>query len=95
MEAFRTGGGDPDLPGVPLDPVGCGCHWYVGGAELMELYGGDQNSLSLAALADVGYTVDMSKAIPWRKPDNAAAVAAEGFQDFVTVEIVEPPGSPR
>ena len=69
--AFRAGGGDPSLPGVPLanrrfwhgDHVPC---------ELMSTGSEDcgrltMDSISLAALADAGYTVDMSKVTPWRK----------------------------
>ena len=54
------------------------------------------NALSLAALADAGYTVDLTKATPWPwNPDGnaaAAAVARESFRDVVIVEIVESPG---
>ncbi len=98
VEAFRAGGGDPGLPGVPLEVDGCGCHWdwaFVGG-ELMGSGGGYPDALSFAALADAGYTVDMTKATPWRKQDNAAAaVTGErfpgGFRDSVEVRIVRRP----
>ena len=62
VAAFREGGGDPGLRGIPLD----GTHWGygVGGPEVMSApWGAD--GLSVAALADAGYTVDMSKATPW------------------------------
>ena len=91
VEVYRAGGGDPDLPGVPLALDGCRCHWDVErdimgqGTEGLETIG-----LSLAALADAGYTVDMSKATPWNAP--SAVTARESFRDVVIVEIVEPPG---
>ena len=99
VAAYRAGGGDPGLPGVPLQEDGCRCHWHRGlvGHELMGPRGGSPDALSLAALADAGYTVDLTKATPWpRNPDGnaaAAAVARESFRDVVIVEIVEPPGS--
>ena len=88
VEAYRAGGGDPDLPGVPA----YGGHWGVAvGSELMS-NAGLMDGLSLAALADAGYTVDMTKATPWRKRGaTAAAVAAEPFRDVVEVRIVPRP----
>ncbi len=106
VEAYRAGGGDPDLPGVPVQEDRCWCHWH---RELVdyELMGSGSsrvtvvpfgstspNALSLAALADAGYTVDMTKATPWPwNPDNAAAaaVAAEPFRERVEVRIVPRP----
>lgn len=67
VEAFRAGGGDPDLPGVPIQ-TNCGSHWHedIVDYELMGPLGGwDANSISLGALVDAGYTVDLSKALPW------------------------------
>ena len=92
VEAFRAGGGDPGLPGVPLVPKGWQYgHWDVG-VELMGVGAGSRDGLSLAALADAGYTVNMTKATPWRKVGNAAAaVAAEPFRDVVEVRIVPRP----
>ena len=71
VATFRAGGGDPSLPGVPMEPVG---HWHSGhvAGELMARPGGG-DAVSLAALADAGYTVDLSKATPWRKSANARA----------------------
>ena len=99
VEAYRAGGGDPDLPGPPMRDV----HWDVAywgsriGCELMAevlCVGDTMDGLSLAALADMGYTVDMTKATPWRKPDGAAAAfAGEPFRDVVTVR--PGPGLPR
>lgn len=83
VEAYRAGGGDPDLPGPPLLQPG-GAHWAT--CELMGRTvcpDPPMDGLSLAALADMGYTVDMTKATPWRKPDNAAV--GERFRDVVTV----------
>ena len=94
VEVYRAGGGDPDLPGVPLQEDGCSCHWHreLVGYELMGSRVkrvGSPNALSLAALADAGYTVDMSKATPWPwNPDNAAA---EPFWDVAEVRIVPRP----
>ena len=62
MAVFRAGGGDPDLPGIPLSGRS---HWSPGGPDVMVLPH-DSDALSVAALADAGYTVDMSKAIPWQ-----------------------------
>ena len=75
VEAFRDGGGDPDLPGVPLQ-TNCGSHWHedIVYYELMGPFGGwDANSISLGALVDAGYTVDLSKALPWPRGSGAAA----------------------
>lgn len=77
VEAYRDGGGDPDLPGVPVDDY-YGGHWHrnLVLCELMSPHPcGDRpngqegyaDGISLAALADMGYTVDMSKATPWWK----------------------------
>ena len=69
VEAYRAGGGDPTLPGVPI----VGAHWDAQ-VELMGSGGyrpphiPEPNGLSLAALVDAGLVVDMSKATPWRKP---------------------------
>ncbi len=84
VEAYRAGGGDASLPGVPL-PAGFGHHWGAFG-ELMSPYGGSADGLSLAALADLGYTVDMSKATPWQK-DGATAVAATSLHEHIQVRI--------
>ena len=82
VAAFREGGGDPDLPGIPMD----GPHWT--GAVWPELMIGSDRSgyfadeISVAALADAGYTVDMSKTTPWSS--SASAVAAEPVRDVVS-----------
>ena len=84
VEAYRAGGGDARLPGVPVE----GAHWaWEGvGSELMT-NASAWDGLSLAALADAGYTVDMSKATPWRR--NATAVAGQHFHDdMVQVQTV-------
>ena len=78
VEAFRAGGGDPDLPGVPIQ-TNCGSHWHedIVDYELMGPFGGwDANSISLGALVDAGYTVDLSKALPWPRGSGAAARTA-------------------
>ena len=62
VAVFREGGGDPDLPGIPLSDRS---HWSPGGPDVI-VNAHDSDALSVAALADAGYTVDMSKAIPWR-----------------------------
>ena len=90
VEAFRAGGGDPDLPGVPIQ-TNCGSHWHedIVGYEVMGPYGGwDANSISLGALVDAGYTVDLSKALPWPRGSGAAArtAAAEVRRDIVLGE---------
>ncbi|MDE0081131.1 MAG: Ig-like domain-containing protein [Gammaproteobacteria bacterium] len=68
VEAFRAGGGDPGLAGVPVQG-NCGAHWHpeLVDEELMTPGGGhwDVNSISLGALVDIGYTIDLSKALPW------------------------------
>ena len=91
-KAFRDGGGDPDLPGVPIQ-TNCGSHWHkdIVDYELMGPFGGwDANSISLGALVDAGYTVDLSKALPWPRGSRAAAQeVAEGVVRDVAV------GEPR
>ena len=65
VEAFHAGGGDVLEPGVPLQ-IG-GAHWHpeLVGFELMGPYAGVANSISLGALVDLGYIVDLSYAHPW------------------------------
>ena len=78
VKAFRDGGGDPDLPGVPIQ-TDCGSHWHedIVDYEIMGPLGGwDANSISLGALVDAGYTVDLSKALPWPRGAGAAARTA-------------------
>ena len=100
VEAYRAGGGSSDLPGVPLW-AGDGHHWGVHG-ELMSstlMVDGssgeslnDADGLSIAALADLGYTVDMTKATPWRQwGAAAAAMAGKPFREVVEVRIVPDP----
>ena len=98
VEAYRTGGGDPGLPGVPLNTgEQCRCHWD----DDFDLMGRwihgypTTDGLSLAALADAGYTVDMSRARPWFAAPSASVPARESFRDIVIVEILEPPGPLR
>ena len=86
VEAFRSRGGDPGLPGVPFD----GSHW-LGRPGIRDFMGkgGSDGVISAAALADAGYTVDMTKATtPLRSPTNAQA-AVDHFGDVV------PPEHPR
>ena len=102
VAAYRAGGGDPSLPGVPIEP---GSHWHKAHVRC-ELMSGSgpcdsdklaidaMDAISLAALADVGYTVDMSKATPWRRPENVQGDAVGGFEhviDHVVIEWVTPP----
>ena len=91
VAAFRDGGGDPDLPGIPLE----GSHW--GGSVWPELMtgGGDDvpDQLSVAALADAGYTVDMSKTTAW--VSRMSSQAAESVNDVVLVDPRFPRGPPR
>ena len=86
VEAFRSRGGDPGLPGVPFD----GVHW-LGRPGIRDFMGkgGSDGVISAAALADAGYTVDMTKATtPLRSPTNAQA-AVDHSGDVV------PPEHPR
>ena len=68
VAAFRKGGGDPDLPGIPLasDRV----HWGSGVRDELMASAGSSDGLSVAALADAGYTVDFSKVIPCDTSNN-------------------------
>ena len=79
VAAFREGGGDPDLPGIPLN----GWHWAAAVfPELMISAGANHpDQLSVAALADAGYVVDMSVTIPWRR--ERSATSAEVVNDVV------------
>ena len=72
VEAFRAGGGNPSLPGVPIQ-TGCGGHWRVSNELMMSPGAGQATSLSLGALVDAGYTVDLSKALPWNSDSGPAA----------------------
>ncbi len=72
VAAFREGGGDANLPGIPMS----GPHWT--GAVWPELMIGSQDGffpdeLSVAALADAGYTIDMTRTTPWSSRASATA----------------------
>ena len=74
VAAFRASGGDPGLPGVPFDD---GAHWAPGVGDFMGF--GIQAEVSAAALADAGYTVDMTKPKdPPAWPDNPRAAPELG-----------------
>ena len=94
LEAFRAGGGDPALDALPFDWYG---HWRPETvpcdlmAQWCEGVLGLVDGISLAALADMGYTVDMSKATPWRRRDNAIVSAEEFPHDVFIVELADPP----
>ena len=79
VAAFRAGGGDPDLPGIPVTE---GWHWTRAAYPELMISGGANHpdQLSVAALADAGYVVDMSVTIPWRRE---SAVTAEVVNDVV------------
>ena len=87
VAAFRASGGDPGLPGVPFD----GVHWV----RVPDFMGaGRSGAISAAALADAGYTVDMTKAKdPPAWPDNAPAVPEFG-RDVVLGEPSRVRGAP-
>lgn len=57
VKAFRERGGDPALPGVPFD----GVHWQYPSVEDFLGVGSD-GTISAAALADMGFTVNLEKA---------------------------------
>ena len=81
VQAYRAGGGDADLPGVPLQRGGGHWHGELVGYELMGPLGGwDANAISLGALVDRGYMVDLSKALPW--PWRARATAQTGGEQL-------------
>ena len=91
VEAFRASGGNPDLPGVPTDGP-CGPHWGWGVGDFMGRGWASVpgcyrsathfcNSVSLGALADGGYTIDLSKATAPQR--TGSAVAEFGAQDMV------------
>ena len=99
LAAFRAGGGDPELDGLPFNwyrhwmretvPCDLMSNWCEGVLGLTD-------AISLAAMADMGYTVDMSKATPWRKRDDAIASADEFLQDqflhnVIVIELPDPP----
>ncbi|MDD9999135.1 MAG: hypothetical protein OXQ89_15470, partial [Rhodospirillaceae bacterium] len=56
LSAFHAAGGEPGLPGVPFD----GVHWAFGVDDFMGT--GLHGTVSAAALADSGYTVNIEKA---------------------------------
>ena len=87
VEAYRAAGGDASLPGVPLD----GVHWGRGVNDWL-LRGGDKIGVSLAALADAGYTVDRTKTRPAGKPQ---AVAPSLVEDVVRAVRSDHRGGPK
>ena len=95
LEAFRAGGGDPAPDALRFDAAG---HWLPDTVPC-ELMGGQcdapTDGLSLATLADMGYTVNMSKATPWRRRANAAAITPAFAHDVTIVELPDPPPPAR
>ena len=96
VSEYRAAGGDPSLPGVPIEP---GSHWHkervycelmsgTSGCRGVPLAIDVMDAISLAALADAGYTVDMSKATPWRKPESAQADAAGGAAERIIDHVL-------
>ncbi len=103
VEAFRAAGGDPNLPGVPMTrreghwDIDCelmspGTDWCGDGSGGLVV--DEPDAISLAALRDAGYTVDISKATPWRPP-NGAPVAAAGLIDVVITQRLGGEDPPR
>ena len=80
VEAYRAAGGDASLPGVPLSEDGV--HWGPGVND-WPLTG----VISLSALVDAGYTVDMTKTWPTGKPQ---AVAPSFLEDVLLVGPTAP-----
>ena len=87
VEAYRATGGDASLPGVPLD----GVHWGNGVNDWLMRWG-SEIVISLAALADAGYTVDTTKTRPAGKPQ---AVAPSLVEDVVRAMRSDPRGGPK
>ena len=91
LEVYRAGGGNPAPDALRFDEAG---HW-LSEAVPCELMGGwcdvPMDAISLAAMADMGYTVDMSKATPWRRRDDAIASAEEFPHQVFVVELPDPP----
>ena len=83
VEAYRAAGGDYSLPGVPMN----GVHWGAGVNDWL-LGAGSDIGISLAALADAGYTVDRTKTRPVGRPQAAAA-------SFVEDVVLVGPTAPR
>ena len=83
VKAFRSLGGDPGLPGVPID----GVHWLWGVVKDFMAGGSSEAAISVAALADAGYTVDMTKVTPLGTDNAQAAIGHAGD--------VVPPEHPR
>ena len=84
MKAFRESGGDPGLPGVPLSPDRA--HWAVSVTDFMA-WESSEAAISVAALADAGYTVDTTKVTPLGTDNAQAAIGHAGD--------VVPPEHPR
>ena len=84
VKAYREAGGDPSLPGVPMDNGG---HWR-GDVNDWLMYSGNRIDVSLAALADAGYAVDTTKTRPVGKPEAAAP-------SFVNDLVPRGPTAPR
>ena len=79
IEAFDAAGGT-DYTGAKV-PVTFrrGGHWRFRG-ELMSPFGGSAlSAITVQALADLGYVVDVSQADPFRLPGSAKAVAGPGL----------------
>ena len=81
VKAFRSLGGDPGLPGVPRSPDRA--HWAVSVKDFMA-GGSSEGAISVAALADAGYTVDMTKVTPLGTDNAQAAIGHAG--DVVPAE---------
>ena len=83
VEAFRASGGDPGDPGVPISHP----HWARGVEDFMGEGTGGEAVISVAALADAGYTVDMTKATPLLGFVGSAQAAVDHVSDVVPAEL--------
>jgi len=94
VEAFDAAGGSAyEGPKVPMD--GHGVHWRrsVFGEEIMSSAADVISAITLQALADLGYVVDLTKADEYRLPGtgNAASDVPEGDAFELTDAILRLP----
>ncbi|MCY3546423.1 MAG: leucine-rich repeat protein [Gemmatimonadetes bacterium] len=92
VEAFDAAGGSAyDGPKVPMD--GYGVHWRrsVFGEEIMSSNADVISAITLQALADMGYVVDLTKADEYRLPGTggAAGDAASDVPDRNALELTD------
>ena len=77
--AFDAAGGTKYRAGAKVPVSADEGHWRFGGELMSRPSGSALSAITVQALADLGYVVDVSQADPFRLPGSAKAVAEQGL----------------